>query len=173
MEPEIVKATPLEKANQSRRAMKAWGLTRKEALFLAAWPGSNTLIDAWRKAFPKDKSSPTNQRAKAVRCKRSIAAKVGGDEEIFEIMGIGRHATMEKLRQLKDAKLIKAFIIPDTGKVVEAGPYEDNTTQMNATKVLAQIHGMVKDDKGGGGQVIVNVIQYAPEGSPPWPGSGR
>ena len=64
--------------------------------------------------------------------------------------------------------------MPESGKVVEAGPYEDNQTQLGATKLLTQIHKMVPDEKGGGGgTVIVNVVQYNPPNFPPWPGGGR
>ena len=153
--------------------LKQKGLTRKEALFLQALVGSPTLIEAWRRAFPKDKTIYSNQRTNASNYHKRILAKLGEDG-MFEAMGIGRQATMEKLRQLKDAKVVKAFIVPESGAIVEAGPYEDNTTQMNATKLLAQIHKMVDTEKGGpGGQVVVNVIQYAPPGAPPWPGGGR
>ena len=140
---------------------------------MLAWTGSSTAVEAWRKAFPKDKASPTNQRAKAARARRAIIAKIGEDE-MFEVMGIGQMAVMEKLRQLKDAKMVKVFIDPKTASVIESQEYNDNTTQMNATKVLAQVHKMIDGDRNGiGGQVIVNVVQYAPQGAPPWPGGGR
>ncbi len=164
---------PLAKANTVAKIQKGWGLTRREAAFMLAWTGSSTAVEAWRKAFPKDKASPTNQRAKAARARRAIIAKIGEDE-MFEVMGIGQMAVMEKLRQLKDAKMVKVFIDPKTASVIESQEYNDNTTQMNATKVLAQVHKMIDGDRNGiGGQVIVNVVQYAPQGAPPWPGGGR
>jgi hypothetical protein len=158
---------------KSVTALRKMGITRKEALFLQALVGSGTLIDAWRKAFPDDTVQYVSQRKKASNYHQRILAKLG-DEGLFEAMGIGKQATMEKLRTLKDAKVVKAFIVPETGQVVEAGPYEDNVTQMNATKLLASIHKMVPDEKGGGGgTVVVNVVQYNPPGTPPWPGGGR
>jgi hypothetical protein len=148
-------------------------VTRKEAMFLRALAGSSTKIAAWRVAFPKDRTSYQNQSHKAGRMYRAILSKVG-EEELFESMGIGKQATMEKLRQLKDAKMTKVFIVPESGQVVEAGPYEDNTTQFNTTKLLTQIHRMVPDEKGGGGgTVVVNIVSYNPPGTPPWPGGGR
>jgi len=154
-------------------ALKRMGLTRREALFLQALVGSTTHIEAFERAFPNGSAKYASRRKMSSKMYLSIVSKLG-DDGLFEAMGIGRQATMEKLRQLKDAKMVKAFIVPETGEVVEAGPYEDNTTQMNATKLLAGIHKMVDDGKGGsGGQVVVNIVQYNPPGTPPWPGGGR
>jgi hypothetical protein len=157
----------------SKRALSRMGLTRKEATYLQALVGANSHIEAYEKAFPSGKTKYLSRRKASSRIHQSIMAKIG-DDGMMEAMGIGRQATMEKLRQLKDAKVVKAFIVPESGKVVEAGPYEDNQTQLGATKLLTQIHKMVPDEKGGGGgTVIVNVVQYNPPGTPPWPGGGR
>jgi hypothetical protein len=157
----------------SKRALSRMGLTRKEATYLQALVGSKTHIEALEKAFPMGKAKYSSRRKQASRIHQSILAKIG-DDGMMEAMGIGKQATYEKLRQLKDAQVIKAFIVPETGDVVEAGPYEDNQTQLGATKLLTQIHKMVPDEKGGGGgTVIVNVVQYNPPGTPPWPGGGR
>jgi len=155
------------------RSFTEIGLTRREATFLKALAGSESRVAAWRQAFPKDRCAESQKCRKAGKMYRRIIAKVGEDE-IFEVMGIGKQATMEKLRQLKDAKVVKAFIVPETGQVVEAGPYADNTTQFNTTKLLTQINRMVPDEKGGGGgAVVVNIISYNPPGTKPWPGGGR
>ena len=154
-------------------ALKKMGLTRKEAIFLQALVGASTYIEAYERAFPRGKSTYVSRRKMAGKLARGIQAKLG-DEGYMEAMGIGRQATFEKIRQLKDAKMVKTFIDPKTATVIESQEYNDNTTQMNATKLLAQVHKMVDGDKGGvGGQVVVNVVQYAPQGASPWPGGGR
>lgn len=153
-------------------ALRRLGLNRKEALFIQAMSGCSTKIAAFEKAFPDSKLKYDSRRTASSRIYQSILGKIG-DDGLMEAMGIGRHATMEKIRQLKDAKMTKVFIVPETGQVVEAGPYEDNTTQMNATKLLAQVHKMVDAENKGGGPVIVNIVQYNPPGTPPWPGGGR
>ena len=173
--PEVVageKPSPLARANTSRRAMKAWGLTRNEAKFFLAIPETMSLVEAWRKAFPNDKTSPTNQRHKASRYRRLIIAKMG-DEEMLELNGLGHQAFMEKLRQMLNAKVRPQFFDTKRGTNVDGNIREDNRTQMEAVKLLGNVLGYSKDEKGGGGQVIVNVIQYAPQGAPPWPGGGR
>ncbi len=155
------------------RALTKMGLTRKEAMFLQALAGASTYIEAYERAFPRGKGTYVSRRSMAGRLARKIQEKLG-DEGYMEAMGIGRQATFEKMRQLKDAKMVKVFIDPKTAQVIESQEYNDNTTQMNATKLLAQVHKMVDGDKNGaGGQVIVNVVQYAPQGAPPWPGGGR
>jgi hypothetical protein len=157
----------------SKRAMARLGLTRTEATYLQALVGSKTHIEAYERAFPLAKAKYQSRRTASTRIHASILGKIG-DEGMMEAMGIGKQATFEKLRQLVDAKVVKAFIVPESGAVVEAGPYEDNQTQLGATKLLTQIHKMVPDEKGGGGgTVIVNVVQYNPPGTPPWPGGGR
>ena len=162
----------LKKASKTHQVMKKWGLSRREAAYLLALVGSSTAIEAWRKAFPKDRSAESNQRMKASRTRLSVIAKIGEDE-MFEVMGIGRQATMRKIAQLKDAKMVRTFIMPQTGAIIESQPYDDNTTQMTATKLMAGIHKMVDDGKGGAGAVTVNIVNYAPPGSPGWPGGGR
>lgn len=154
-------------------ALKKMGLSRKEALYLQALVGASTHIEAYERAFSTGRGTYQSRRNAASMMHKRIIAKIG-DDGLFEAMGIGRQATFEKMRQLKDAKMVKVFIDPKTAAVIESGEYNDNTTQMNATKLLAQVHRMVDGDKaGGGGQVIVNVVQYAPQGAPPWPGGGR
>lgn len=172
--PEVASAVVVgTRGGKLGRSLPEMGVTRREAVFLKSLAGSDRKSEAWRTAFPKDKASDRSIERKARAMYKALVAKIGEDE-IFEAMGIGKQATMEKLRQLKDAKCIKAFIVPESGQVVEAGPYEDNTTQMNATKLLTQIHRMVPDDKGGGGgTVVVNIVQYNPPGTPTWPGGGR
>lgn len=171
--PVVLATSPPQMSQTVPVGFAARGVTRREAMFLKALVGQSSKKDAWRMAFPKYKGTDATVRQRANEMYKAIVAKIGEDE-IFEAMGIGKLATMEKLRQLKDAKCVKAFIVPETGEVVEAGPYEDNTTQMNATKLLTQIHKMVPDEKGGGGgTVVVNIVQYNPPGTPTWPGGGR
>ena len=153
--------------------LKRSGLTHKEALFLHAMVGSNTYIEAYEKAFPLAKLKYATRRSMASRLHTSILGKLG-EEGVYEAMGIGRHRVMEKIRQLVEAKSVKEFIVPDTGEIVTSEPRPDNTTQMNATKLLAGIHKMVDDGKGGTiGNLVVNVVNYAPPGAPAWPGGGR
>ncbi len=166
---EVVLAPPKAKALP---ALKKMGLSRKEALFLQALIGASTHIEAYEKAFPVGRANYASRRKASSRMHCRILAKIGEDG-LFEAMGIGRQKAMEKLRQLADAKMVKVFIDPKTANVIESREYDDNTTQFNATKLLAGIHRMVDDERGGGGQVVVNVVQYAPQGAPPWPGGGR
>lgn len=153
-------------------AIRRMGLNRKEALFIQALVGSSSKIAAFERAFPNSKLTYDSRRNAASRLHQSILSKVGNDG-LLEAMGIGEQATMEKIRQLKDAKLTKVFIVPETGAIVEAGPYEDNTTQMNAAKLMAAMNKMVDPENKGGGPVVVNIVQYNPPGTPPWPGGGR
>jgi hypothetical protein len=153
-------------------AIRRMGLNRKEALYVQALVGSSTQIAAFEKAFPNSKMKYDSRRKASSRLHLSILSKVG-KEGMMEAMGLGEQATMEKIRQLKDAKMTKVFIVPETGAVVEAGPYEDNTTQMNAAKLMAAMNRMVDPENKGGGQVVVNIVQYNPPGTPPWPGGGR
>jgi len=157
----------------SKRSLNRMGLTRKEATYLQALVGSRTHIEAYETAFPESNQKYATRRKACSLIHQSILGKIG-DDGMMEAMGIGKQATFEKLRQLKDAQVVKAFIVPETGEIVESGPYPDNQTQLGTTKLLTQIHKMVPDEKGGGsGTVIVNVVQYNPPGTPPWPGGGR
>lgn len=173
--PEVVgdKPGPLAKANAARKIQKSWGLTRKEAAFFMALPGTTSFAEAWRKAFPDDKSSPTNQRCKAGRYRRAIMAKIG-DDEMLEVNGLGHQAFMAAFSRMLNAQVQREFIDMKTAQVIEGKVRPDNTTQMTAVKLLAGVLGYARDDKnGGGGPITVQVIQYAPNGSSPWPGGGR
>ena len=83
----------------SKRAMARLGLTRKEATYLQALVGAKTHIEAYEKAFPMGKQKYSSRRTSCSRIHQSIMAKIG-DDGMMEAMGIGRQATMEKLRQL-------------------------------------------------------------------------
>ena len=166
-------ATIPEKAKaKALPALRRLGLNRKEALYIQALAGSNTQIAAWERAFPDTKLKYDSRRRAASRIHQSILGKIG-DDGMMEAMGIGRQATYKKLAELKDAKMVKVFIVPETGQIVESPEYNDNTTQMNATKLLAQAHKIVDAENKGGGPVVVNIVQYNPPGTPPWPGGGR
>lgn len=173
---QAVDVTPPAPVIASPIARKKWGLTRQEMIFMremARGESRGVLADTWRLAFPKDKATDGTIRHKASRIWKSILSKVG-EEEANELMGIGPMAIRAKTKALMDAKVVKVFLDPKTGTMIESKQYEDNTTQLNAMKFAAEFQGMVKRDGGGVvGQVIVNVVQYAPQGAPPWPGGGR
>ncbi len=165
---------PIEKARASGRVMKNWGLSRRDARFFLELPNHLTAVDAWRAAFPKDKSSVISQRQKASRSRRRIIAAIGGDDELMEAMGIGRIATYKTLADSLVAEEQREFIMPETGEVVEGKVRPALAIRFATAKLLTQIHKMVPDEKGGGGgTVVVNIVQYNPPGTPAWPGGGR
>jgi hypothetical protein len=153
-------------------SLKAWGLNARQRRFLMALPQAKSKVEAFRIAFPKNKLVKTSEYHVASRLYAQVVAKMG-EEEMYELLGIGKFDTMKKLGELKDAQVVKAFIVPETGEVVEAGPYPDNTTQLGTAKLLAQMNRMVDPENKGGGAVIVNIVQYNPPGTPTWPGGGR
>ena len=178
-----VPAAPLLRPG-AKRGLKMRGLTDRELRFMREMSaGASSRVEAFRRAFPVDAPRYTEMSLWQASSKmyRRIIAKLtassgGGDgeEEFYELLGIGLTAQARVAREAMDANMVKVFVVPKTGEVVESKEYIDHQTRLSAAQFASKLTGTVKERDGAvGGQVVVNIVNYARPGDEPWPGGGR
>lgn len=103
---------------------------------------------------------------------KQVVAKLA-PEEMTALNGVTRRATEKAVADAFGATVVKSFVMPKTGKIVETEPRPDHQTRLQAAAMSAKLLKLT--DEREGGQVTVNIVSYLgnPVTATPWPGGGR
>jgi hypothetical protein len=127
-------------------------MTRSDREFIAAYAQSRTLVEAgrlWGKSRGVDYASSDSAGAQAGRKLRDLQKKIArmGDAEMFwEYLGLGLNKIAGALADGMDATTIVPMKLRGGGGdvIVEAGPYIDHPTRIDAAMSAAKLRGDIR-----------------------------
>jgi hypothetical protein len=163
------RAGPAEIVREARaRAPElASRLTGMELKFLTRYYELGTLAAAYRSLRPGLSDRSCYQRGAVVM--KTIRGKLS-DQELFELAGLSVGAITTAVTGALNATTQKDFVLPRTGQIISTEPVADHQTRLQAASLGVKLRRMAVDDEKGQ-QVTINVVQYNPPGTPPWPGA--
>jgi hypothetical protein len=115
--------------------------------------------------------TPASAQANASRYHKKVVELAGGQDAWLELLGLSHGAIVKVLADGMKSTTSHVFITRD-GTIIQAPEVPDTPSRLSAAKLALQARGIFKE--GGGDHVLqVNIVQYAPPGSAPWPTSGK
>ena len=134
------------------------GLRPMDREFLRVYFQTFDIQAAYREAHPRSKATPESVRVLASRQFRQIKERVDWPA-LLEASGLGEVRLLEELEKRLNAKSTKFY------KDERHDDIEDNTTQMRATELLADLHGKrrAKVEVAHSDAVEENVHIYLPD----------
>lgn len=138
----------------------------REIRFLEAYVTKGTGVQAMLSLFPKLKYMTAHRKAR--RWMVEIDAKISAEEK-YALMGLTPGVLIGATLRALGAKYRKEFVTRE-GKIVAGADHEDHQAQMDGVKTGMKLLGLDKESNNP--TISINVINYAPPGSTPWPTSG-
>lgn len=168
-------------------------LTKSDRLFLECYANSHTIRETgvkWAALRGVTLKGENNQKSDAYQKLRGIKekiAKTGNPDMFWEFMGLGANRIAKVLSEGLGATVVKPMMarrarvvnyvnakgeglqkVVDEDVLIEAGPYADHPTRIDAAMSAAKLRGDIArpmasvDDDGGSGPPIIriNITQY-------------
>lgn len=135
---------------------------------IAPGEGQLTLGAAWKKLHPKVTTMKSATEGGSRRYRE--IRKAVGDKGVLALWGVHIGSISKTLSDAQRAMFVRQFITRD-GTVVTAPALIDHNVRLQAAALAMKLLGKGRDVEPGTGAVVVNIIQYAPVGSAPWPGA--
>jgi hypothetical protein len=138
----------------------------KEIKFLEAYVQKGTGVQAMLLLHPRAKYMTAHRMAN--RMMHEIDAKITPEEK-FALMGITTGKLARVVNEAMDANFRKEFVTK-LGDLIVGEEHPDHQVRMDAAKLSAKLLGL--DRENNNPTIAINIVQYAPPGSAPWPAGG-
>jgi hypothetical protein len=142
-------------------------LTIREIKFIEAYATADGRgVTAMSAMFPKLSYQAAHRKAN--RWMHKIDSKISPEEK-FALMGLTTGLVARVIREAADAKFRKEFVTKD-GALIVGEEHDDHQIRLDAIKLAAKVIGLDKESNNP--TIAINIVQYAPPGSAPWPAGG-